>query len=628
MSLNTALHMGANMLSTSEMVFVEDVTMQLSDLTNSSSINRGAHILYMFDEPDKYFQNAVAFIREGIAKGHAILLGECKEFYQNMLQELTDFTPEQMRLLIFVDHDEFYSSDGFDAVKGTENVKKLFQDILPTYPTIRTWGHVIVYEKSIRDLVDYECNCDQFFEGKSVISVCCYNTLTTTSFLQNELLKFHNYFMLDEKITPSPLYNHKHLTNMTMATEETIRLTKIVAEFESLKKKNEELLIENKYHKEEEEYLRLAKQNAENANQMKTIFLSQISHDLRTPLNTILGYTQILLELHNKSSKQYNMLNHIHDSSYHLLDLIEELLDYSAIGGGNIKINMKPIHVESFLHECIHTISKIDNPNVQITVENADHDLFLEADEMRLKQIIQNLLVNAIKYNRPDGLIKISVKKENATGSIKISVSDTGIGLPDHEMDRLFEPFYRSERNMLKWKGTGLGLAIVANLSQKMNGEFGAFNNEAEGATFWVSFKQCESTLLSEKKKDPSQSAQKVVLYIEDQPENITLMREMLGTLDFISLFFETSGKSGLQKAIEQKPDLILLDLGLPDTNGKDVLLELKRLEATKTIPVLIISAESNELTKEDLLNHGCTDYLTKPINLKELRNTITKLLM
>lgn len=608
------------------MVLVEDAAMSLIELTNSSYMKQGAHILYMFEETDKYFQNAISFISEGIEKGHLVLFAESQTFYDSIIHELKEtkgFTDEQLKLIVFIEHENFYYNEKFDAAKVTANLEQLFHDQLSNYDTIRAWGHVLVPETSIGELIQYESNCDKFFEGKNIIAVCSYNTLTTTAFLQNELMKFHNFFMVDEKIIPSPLYNHKYFVEIAPGQKE--RLEKITQEYETLKKQHEKLLIENKFRKDKEEYLRLAKQNAENANHMKNIFLSQISHDLRTPLNSILGYTQILLELNEKDPRNNRMLTNIHKSSYHLLDLIDELLDFSAIGAGNIRVDVKPINVQSFLQDCVNTMSKIDNPNVEIIVDRMATDLFLQADEMRLKQIIHNLLVNAVKYNHPDGTITISVEQEEA---VKINVKDTGIGLPEHEMDKLFEPFYRSDRNMRKWKGTGLGLAIVANLTEKMNGKYGACNNEEDGATFWVEFPQTLSNALSLEKENLSHTAKKEVLYIEDEPDNIFLMKEMLRTLDYINLECETTGRSGMEKAIESMPDLILLDLGLPDMNGKQVLEQLKITEVTKRIPIVVVSADTNELTKEEIMNAGCAEYVTKPINLKELRNTMAKYLM
>lgn len=161
-----------------------------------------------------------------------------------------------------------------------------------------------------------------------------------------------------------------------------------------------------------------------------------------------------------------------------------------------------------------------------------------------------------------------------------------------------------------------------------MNGQYGAYNNEEEGATFWVEFPQTLSKPLSLEKENLSHTAKKQVLYIEDEPDNIFLMKEMLRTLDYINLECETTGRTGLEKARERMPDLILLDLALPDMNGKQVLEQLKTATATTAIPIVIVSADTNELTKEEVVIAGCAEYVTKPINLKELRNTLTKYLM
>jgi signal transduction histidine kinase len=193
--------------------------------------------------------------------------------------------------------------------------------------------------------------------------------------------------------------------------------------------------------------------------------------------------------------KSLSMLNRINNSSNHLLELIKEILDFSAIEAGNIRLNIKPLPVKKVLEECISSISFEELPHVDIEVEPMEEDLYIQADHRRIKQVINNLLTNALKYNTKNGTIRIYTSK--GQNRLKLNVEDTGIGLPEQEIDMLFRAFYRSKRNMQQWKGSGLGLAIVSKLTKEMDGLYGAYNNEEKGATFWVSFKKIEKEQVS-----------------------------------------------------------------------------------------------------------------------------------
>ncbi|WP_280768884.1 ATP-binding protein [Salipaludibacillus daqingensis] len=606
---------------------------KIHELTNNSSGDRGAHILYMFNEYDKYIKNAIEYICEGLDNNDKILLVENDEFFKEVNQKIRDlgYTEKHLTHITYVNNVDFYlPKDNFDAANGFKNLVDLIKPNIAKDLTTRIWGQVLVKESFIIELRKYECDCNSFMGKENVISVCSYNALNVSSFTQNEMLKVHQFFMQDDKIMKSPLYHPKYVSEVE--PDEKNKLKKIEKEYQLMKEKNKKIIMENAFRKEREKNLNIEKHNAEKANEMKNIFLSQMSHDLRTPLNSISGFTQLLLEDDKFDPKNKSMLNKISDSSNHLLALIDEILDFSAIEAGNIKLDMKPIPVHSFINECIETLSTNKNHPIDAAIDQVDKRLMIEADELRLKQILNNLLTNAIKFNPSKGKIYVSIKEDKITSSIKINVTDSGIGLPKDGVDRLFEPFYRSERNMKKWKGTGLGLAIVANLSTKMNGNYGAYNNQENGATFWVSFKKTtmvSDVSIDEKKTEKeflvNHSKLKKVIYIEDQQDNIDIMEAMLESIDEkrINVISKNTGHEGIFKARELKPDIIFLDLGLPDINGRDVLKQLKSSKFTNKIPVIAVSADANDSTIKELLENGCDDYITKPIDLKKLKAII-----
>jgi PAS domain S-box-containing protein len=391
------------------------------------------------------------------------------------------------------------------------------------------------------------------------------------------------------------------------------------------------LVIKDIEHRKKiERDLNIAKSQAEKANQMKSMFLSQISHDLRTPLNTIQGYTQISLsELDGNSEKDSYRLNKIYGASKQLLKLIDEILDFSAIESGSINLSFEEIPLKAFIDDCVHSFMDKPNLSVNIFVKPIDSKIHLLTDPIRLRQILDNLISNAIKYNKKNGSILIEVEENGEDVTIK--VSDTGLGIPQNELNQIFNPFYRSKKHMTFWKGTGLGLAIVSKLTEEMNGKVGVDSEEDKGSTFYVTLPNLKNTgentwTMTYKPFYLNHGLKKNILYIEDNADNIELMKEMLLTIGGLNMVTEKSGYAGLKRAAEHKPDLILLDLNLPDVDGFQVIEELKRNEITQNIPVVIVSADVMEMSIKKARNKGCQYYLPKPVDIKELKNIILDL--
>lgn len=376
--------------------------------------------------------------------------------------------------------------------------------------------------------------------------------------------------------------------------------------------------------KKAEEELRFARNEAEKANVAKSEFLSRMSHELRTPMNSILGFAQ-LLEMGELNAGQRKGVNHIMKSGKHLLDLINEVLDISRIESGRLSLSLEPVQLSSLISEMTDVI-KLQAEERQIKVQLIDSEsnlLFVRSDRQRLKQILLNLLNNAIKYNHESGSIFIEVQQK-PDGMVRLSVTDTGNGIAPESIPKLFTPFERIGADKTSTEGTGLGLSVVKKLIEAMGGNYGVESTFGKGSTFWIELPQSESQMeKAAKSGNLEQSNGKIdgktgtILYIEDNRSNIELIEQILSSQRAdIELITDIHGKKALPLAIEHKPDLILLDLNLPDIHGSKVLEQLQSVENTRNIPVVVISADAMPQQLKKLRDAGAKDYLTKPLDI------------
>lgn len=362
-------------------------------------------------------------------------------------------------------------------------------------------------------------------------------------------------------------------------------------------------------------------EEAENANMTKSEFLSKMSHELRTPLNGILGFSQLLELDHTLLDQQKHFVQEILNGGRHLLNLINEILDLSRIETGKIKISHEAIELGTIMKECINLIGSTANQNEILISNNLDqckNNIIVYADQVRLRQVILNLLDNGIKYNREKGNINITCEVKNHTAIVHFI--DNGIGISIEEQQQIFKPFYRREHPHIE--GTGIGLSLVEQLIGIMGGEVGVESSEGKGSDFWFSLPIVRSETVIKgpfinniTRISPLNKKYKV-LYIEDNLANLQLVTEILGTLDDISLLSTLRGDEGIQAAIEQKPDLILLDLHLPGMHGFDVFERLKSDPITAEIPIIALSANAMKDDIEFALNKGFVEYITKPIEI------------
>jgi signal transduction histidine kinase/ActR/RegA family two-component response regulator len=374
--------------------------------------------------------------------------------------------------------------------------------------------------------------------------------------------------------------------------------------------------------------LTAARDTAMRATQAKNSFLSSTSHELRTPLNAILGFTQ-LLQLSELSAEDSDGVDRILGAGRHLLALINELIDIARIESGDLGMSLEPVLVRPVIEECCQLMAPIAAVrSIQVIRDRVNPALAAFVDRQRLAQILVNLISNAVKYNHKGGSITISCADDGA-GQVSIVVTDTGPGLAPDDLERIFIPFERLGAERTAVEGTGIGLPLAKALTEAMKGQLTVASVLGHGAAFSVTLTRAPDLINIPRPSPPlappvvpphaPAGAGFCVLSIDDNPANLEVIARFLRSRPNTRLLSATSGRPGIECAIRDVPDIILLDLHLPDLNGDEVLNELKADPATAAIPVIILSADASRGVIHRLLAAGAFAYLTKPIELAEL---------
>lgn len=384
-----------------------------------------------------------------------------------------------------------------------------------------------------------------------------------------------------------------------------------------------------------EEELIAARDEAERANKAKSSFLSSMSHELRTPMNAILGFGQLLAADSDLSEDNADSAREIVKAGQHLLELINEVLDLSRIESGKTGLSIESISLKSIIDECLpiaKSLARKRGIEIQASLLDSCH---ARADRTRVKQVILNLLSNAVKYNKDAGAIEIIVE-EAPDSRIRISVTDTGPGIPEEYLDEVFEPFNRLDANQGDVEGTGIGLTISKKIIEQLGGEIGVESELGEGSKFWVELPKeasplpendCGTTPKSPLLPTSAGESTHTVLYIEDNPANIKLMRQVFKNRENFNLVTALTPEAGLELALTHCPDLILLDINMPQMDGYEVLRVLKKDATLKTVPVIAVTANAH---KDDIKRGkaaGFANYITKPLIIDNLNKVIDELI-
>jgi len=376
-----------------------------------------------------------------------------------------------------------------------------------------------------------------------------------------------------------------------------------------------------------------ARQDADRANLAKSEFLSRMSHELRTPLNAILGFGQ-LLEMGKLGAEDRKSVAYILKGGNHLLKLIDEVLDIARIESGRLNVSVEPVSLSDILTDAILLVRPMAAGR-QVTVDDritGGAEQFAAADNQRLKQVLINLLNNAVKYNREGGSITVSCRAARGD-RLTIAVADTGPGIPASKLARLFKPFDRLDAEQTDVEGTGLGLALSKGLVEAMGGRIWAESQVDAGTTFFVELRRTDSPAKSmdgeidgvADSEEPGEI--RTVLYIEDNISNLRLVETILQRRPNVKLIPAMDGHVGIGLAKDHQPDLVLLDLDLPDMHGREVLRALRDDPASRDIPVVVVSADATERQIARLTDAGAHSYLTKPIEVKKFLQVLDETL-
>jgi PAS domain S-box-containing protein len=392
---------------------------------------------------------------------------------------------------------------------------------------------------------------------------------------------------------------------------------------------------DNSVRKQVEGELNQALAAAEKANRAKTDFLSGMSHELRTPLNAILGFAQLMESgVPHPTPSQQRSLDQILKAGWYLLELINEILDLSLIESGKVTLSQEAVSLAEVMLECRAMIEpQAQQRRISMTFPRFDTQHIVKADRTRVKQVMINLLFNAIKYNRPGGTVVVEYSLSSQSpaaastlpNSLRISVRDTGEGIKPELVEQLFQPFNRLGRETGEEEGTGIGLVVTKRLVELMGGVIGVSSTVGVGSVFWFELSLTTAQHLPPHEVEKSARVQaqlpagtplRTLLYVEDNPANLELVEQIILRRPDLRLLSAANGNLGIEYARAYQPEVILMDINLPGLSGVETMKILRADPLTAHIPIIALSANALAHDIEKALAAGFFNYLTKPIKV------------
>ncbi|NDP47743.1 MAG: response regulator [Sulfuriferula multivorans] len=424
--------------------------------------------------------------------------------------------------------------------------------------------------------------------------------------------------------------NRQYLELLPVVIQRVLRERRTLME----KKQAEENLVQAEYMSL---CLANAKAAAEKANLAKSDFISRMSHELRTPLNAILGFAQ-LLEVGSPppTSAQTARLHQITKAGWYLLELINEILDLAVIESGKLSLSRERVSLIDVMRECQAMVEpQAQQHGIQINFLPFENTWFANADRTRVKQVLLNLLSNAIKYNREQGTVEVKWTASTPE-RIRISIKDSGAGLPPEKLAQLFQPFNRLGQETGTEEGTGIGLVVTKQLVELMGGSIGAESTVGVGSEFWIELVAATVPQLAARGYEPQELTPKVyvgmqqhtLLYFEDNPANLLLVKDLIEEdRPDMRLLIAENGRLGIELARTHLPDVILMDIALPDINGIEAMEILKKDLLTAHIPIVALSANATPDNILKGMEAGFFRYICKPFELNEFMGVIDEAL-
>jgi signal transduction histidine kinase/ActR/RegA family two-component response regulator len=413
---------------------------------------------------------------------------------------------------------------------------------------------------------------------------------------------------------------------LLIGTDNTARML-----VEAERKRLDQLLLDKNVE------LESAKSVAEKANLAKSEFLSSMSHELRSPLNAILGFAQLMeSDTPPPTASQNESVKQILEAGWHLLKLIDEILDLAKVESGQVPMSQEPVNLALMMAECQGMLEPMaQRRGLRMSFPAFEQAAFVLADPTRVKQVLLNLLSNAIKYNVLGGTIQVTCEQVG-NGRIRATVRDSGVGLRPDQLSQLFQAFNRLGQEIGPEQGTGIGLVVAKQLVELMGGAIGVESAVGTGSSFWFELVSVVEPSLSDGGANgaifvppvvPNPSRLHTLLYVEDNPANLKLVEQIIARNPAIRLLTAVTGPAGVEMARRFKPDVVLMDINLPGISGFQALELLRAEPTTAHIPVIALSANAMQRDIDMGLRAGFFRYMPKPIRVSEFMEALTEAL-